>query len=483
MIRSTALTLAAIAAVLALAGCAEQPTAGAAPAVDANRAQPTSDLTTPRLVRQLAAQRGVVPLRDPARVRPALVRLGQALAFDKILSGNHDVACTTCHLPAYETGDARSLSIGAGGSGLGPSRVHPQGIFIPRNAPPLFSLGAMRHLFWDGRVEIDAHGHYQTPAGRQLTPAMTRVFEFGPLSAQGMFPVTARSEMRGDSGNELAAIADTDNTAIWAGLMRRLGRIPEYRRMFEAAYPGTRFDQMTFAYASNAMAGFFVSQFTFNHSPWDRFLAGDDRALTSTQLEGARQFLTLKCSICHTGATFTDDQFHDVAVVQLGPGEGNGPSLRDDYGRMNVTGDPNDRYRFRTSPLRNVELTGPYGHDGAYTTLRGFVEHYSQSDQALVDYDPTQLIAPLQSTVLPTAPAILAQRDTLLQGVVLTPDLVDKLVAYMQALTDPAARNLDRFVPREVPSHLPVDHPQPDYSSNPGSGRGHHPHRLPHPAS
>src|SRR5690349_24533759 len=71
-------------------------------------------------VRQLTAGRGIGPLPGPARVRPALVELGRALAFDKILSGNHDISCMTCHLPRFATGDGRSLSIGQGGSGLGP---------------------------------------------------------------------------------------------------------------------------------------------------------------------------------------------------------------------------------------------------------------------------------------------------------------------------------------------------------------------------
>src|SRR5215218_1130769 len=106
-------------------------------------------------VRQLTSGRGITALSRPASVRPALVKLGQALAFDKILSGNRDIACMTCHLPAFGTGDARSLSIGQGATGLGPSRVHPTGEFIPRNAPPMFNLFAIKPLFWDGRVVLD----------------------------------------------------------------------------------------------------------------------------------------------------------------------------------------------------------------------------------------------------------------------------------------------------------------------------------------
>jgi cytochrome c peroxidase len=107
-------------------------------------------------------------------------------------------------------------------------------------------------------------------------------------------------------------------------------------------------------------------------------------------------------------------------------------------------------------PPRHAET---YGHDGAITTLRGFVEHYSESDLKLFAYDPTQLEPALRGTLLPNASAILALRDTLLKGVVLTSDLVDKLTDYMQALTDDAARNLSHAVPARVPSRLPVDHP------------------------
>jgi len=439
--------------------CADQSSTATAPkAASRSTVAAAPGAVTAALVRQLARGRGVVPLPPVPRVRPALARLGQALVFDKILSGNRDISCTTCHLPEFATGDARSLSIGQGGTGLGPGRRLPSGIFIPRNAPPLFNVAAMRHLFWDGRVEIGPHGHLSTPAGAQLTREMRRVLEFGPASALGLFTVTNRDEMRAYSGNELAAIPDSDNTAIWAALMRRLGSIPEYRRMFEEAYPGQRFSRMTFAHASNAMGAFFIEKLTFANTPWDRFLAGRDNALTPNQLTGAQTFLTLKCSLCHNGSTFSDEKFHDVAVAQIGPGKGNGPTLHDDFGRMNITGLESDKYLFRTTPLRNVELTAPYGHDGAITTLQGFVEHYSESDQKLLAFDPVQLEPALRNTLLPNAADVLAQRDTLLKGVVLTPALVGQLMDYMSALTDERARDLRHLTPRRVPSGLPVDH-------------------------
>jgi cytochrome c peroxidase len=216
---------------------------------------------------------------------------------------------------------------------------------------------------------------------------------------------------------------------------------------------------MTFAHAANAIAGFMVDRLTFANTPWDQFLAGRDDALTPAQLDGAKTFLALKCSICHNGSTFSDEQFHDVAVAQIGPGVGDGASRRDDFGRMRVTGAVDDRYRFRTSPLRNVELTGPYGHDGSITSLRAFVDLYSESDKKLLAYDPLQLEPALRGTALDNAAAILAQRDTLLGGVVLSPEITDKLMQYMSALTDDRARNLSRVVPVRVPSGLPVDRP------------------------
>ena len=407
-------------------------------------------------VRRLTAGRGITPLVPPPQVRPALVHLGQALAFDKILSGNRDIACMTCHMPRFATGDGRSLSIGQGATGLGTERSHPQNAFIPRNAPPLFNMFALQPLFWDGRVSRDATGVFHTPAGARLTPAMTQVFEFGTLSALPLFPVLSRSEMRADAGNELAEVPDDQEPVVWSRLMTRLGRIREYRRLFEAAYPGTRFEEMTFAHASNAIAGFFVDRMTFTNSAWDRFLAGDDGALTPVQLAGARNFMTARCSICHNGPAFTDNQFHNVAVAQLGPGQGDGGG-HDDFGRMRVTGNATERYAFRTPPLRNVELTGPYGHDGAFIVLRDFIDHYSQSDLKLQNFDVLQLEPLLRNSVLATAAAILSTRDTLLQGVVFPPQVVDEVTEFMKALTDPAARNLRRLTPQQVPSRLPID--------------------------
>src|SRR5919107_3556111 len=210
--------LVASASLIALSGCSDETTAPPrAPDMAKAGINPLA-----AEVRLLTTGRGITPLNRPPVVRPALVQLGQALAFDKILSGNRDIACMTCHLPALGTGDFRSLSIGQGATGLGASRVHPDGSFIPRNAPPLFNLHENKPMFWDGRIFQDDVGTFHTPAGLGITSAMMPVFEFGTISMLPMFPVLSREEMRAFEDNELAAISDTEQGQIWEALMVRL---------------------------------------------------------------------------------------------------------------------------------------------------------------------------------------------------------------------------------------------------------------------
>jgi cytochrome c peroxidase len=451
----------AVFATLWLTGCSDSTTA---PRPEAMAPTDGMAAATPEVaalaaeVRQLAAARGMTALQRPAPIRPQLSLLGQALAFDKILSGNRDISCMSCHLAKTATVDGRSVSIGQGASGLGAARVHPTGRFVHRNAPPLFNLHAMNTLTWDGRVFIDPTGVVRTP-GASLNPGQRAVLEFGTLSALPMFPVLSRVEMRAESGNELAAFTDAQHQRTWTALMARLGQIPEYRTMFESAYPGQSFDNMNFAHAGNAMGGWIAAVFASTNSPWDRMLRGDDDAMTEVQLRGARAFLgAARCAQCHNGPLLSDGRFHNVAVPQVGPGFGNGPDGRDDFGRMRKTGNPLHRYAFRTPPLRNVELTAPYGHDGAVVSLRSWVDHYSQSDVKLRNYDPAQLEPLLQGTLQPTTDAILATRSNKLRNLVIAPQTVDQITEFLKALTDPAGRNLDAFVPARVPSGLPVDH-------------------------
>ena len=453
----------AVGATLWLSGCGDSATAPVDKSPVMTGADETAAATAEVValaseVRQLAASQGITALAKPAAVRPALSLLGQALAFDKELSGNRDISCMTCHLSRTATVDSRSVAIGQGGTGVGTARVHPQGRFVHRSAPALFNLHALSTLTWDGRVFVDKNGVVRTP-GANLQAHQRAVLECGTASALPMFPVLSRPEMRAETGNELAAITDDKHQRVWKFLMRRLGAIPEYRTMFMNAYPtAISFDSLNFAHAGNAMGCWITSVFSATNTPWDRMLAGDNDAMTETQLLGARAFLgTARCSQCHNGPLFTDRLFHNVATPQVGPGFGNGLDGHDDFGRERQTGNVNNRYQFRTPPLRNVELTGPYGHDGAIVSLRAWVDHYSQSDVKLRAYDVSQLEPLLQSTLQPTTAGILQTRDTRLRTLVIPAETVDQITEFLKALTDPASRDLGRFVPTRVPSGLTID--------------------------
>ncbi|MDQ3335847.1 MAG: hypothetical protein M4D80_11825 [Myxococcota bacterium] len=422
------------------------------------------------------ASRGVTAIPNPPVVRKALRDLGRALAHDKILSGTRDTSCMTCHFATLGSDDDRHLSMGVTGSGLGVART---GDFAKgeegRNAPPFWNLHAMDTLFWDGRVERLPGGAIRHMAGAQLTPAMLAVMEFGPVSVLPMFPVTARDEMRGfGTENEIASVADSNFTEIWRRLMARLGTIPTYRTMFEAAYPGTPFANMTFAHAANAIAGFIITDFKANDSPWDRFLRGSDSALSTEELRGAEIFMRT-CVNCHGGSTGSNQAFHNTLLAQFGPGPrsgGNGASQRDDFGRERVTGNAADRYRFRTTPLRNVEFTGPYGHAGQIVGLRDVVAHYATNTDAngnpvgavpgpsqnLREWDRAQIIPRLQPTVLANVDDVIAARDPLFfNGSPIQPSFVDPLTAFMLANSDKAALNLAKSAAlTTVPSGLPV---------------------------
>ncbi len=408
-------------------------------------------------VRALAASHGVV-VPNPPSPPPALVELGRALAFDKELSGDRDISCMTCHHPTLGLGDQRSLSIGQGATGLGPARVHPNDEFIPRNAPSMFNLSLLDVMFWDGRVSVTSTG-FDTPAGPLLTPAMANVMTMGAAAAQAMFPVTSRAEMRGfttNPNNELAAVADDDLTGIWAAIMTRLSAIPAYVTLFEQAYPSTPMTQMTFAHAANAIAAFEIAELSFDQSPFDRFLAGES-TLTNKQLLGARWFFTKGgCVACHNGPALSDQQHHNTGRRQLGPGKGNGPDGDDDFGRENVSSDPADRYAFRTPPLRNVTVTGPWGHAGQFVTLDSMVAHYRDASSSLYDYDGSQLEPLLQPTVLDNAAAIEATLDPLVDDVLLNPAKLAQVLDFLASLTDPAAQDLSSIIPATVPSGLPV---------------------------
>ena len=423
----------------------------------------TSDLDTP--VREALQGAGVTALAPLAPSDPALVRLGQSLMFDKVLSGNRDVSCATCHNPRTATTDHLSLSIGTGGAGEGSGRALAAARqFNPRNSQDLFNRGypEFDRMFWDGRVSKLGTGEIETPAGGQLPTGLANA-----LAAQAMFPVLTRHEMRGEPGdvdrfgapNELAQLSNDDRPGIWAALMSRLLSIPQYVELFQAAYPEVAIEDLGFQHAANAIAAFEASAFTAVNSPLDRYLRGDATALGEPERRGALLFFgDAKCGACHLGPHLTDNLFHSIGVPQVGPGMT--PSEPEDRGRESVTLNSTDRFRFRTPPLRNVEVTGPWMHDGAYTTLESAVRHYLDARSALSSYDPSQLREDLRGSHLSdpaTLQTMAASIDFRVEAPLsLSDGEIADLVSFLRALTDPAASDLAGAIPSSVPSGLPV---------------------------
>lgn len=420
--------------------------------------KPSKKPSLDKKLRSLLDDAKVTPLPKAPATSPKMVELGQKLAFDKLLSGNKNISCMTCHQPGpLGTADDRHLSLGAGGSGLGPTRSG--GGVVPRNAPALFNLHAFDTMFWDSRLHMNKKGKLISPAGAELTPKMQAVFDFGLVSAQAMFPVTSHVEMRGDPGTN--EIADAPNLSeVWNRLMIRILAVPEYLRLFKEVYPGVATKDFTFAHAANAIAAFEIKAFYMPDSPWESYVAGNDRALTKKEKKGAIAFFEAGCYNCHSGPTFSDFKHYNTGLAQFGPGKGNGASGRDDFGRERVTGRSYDRYRFRTAPLTHVDRTGPYGHTGQYATLTEFIEHYIHPDQSLLEYDIKKRVhraeSHLWSTQVPNQSEVLFGIDPKIDALNLDKTDLKPIVDFIKTLSDPSCDEVEHWVPKTVPSGLPV---------------------------
>ncbi len=403
--------------------------------------------------------------RDPNRVA-----LGRLLFYDPVISGNRNISCATCHHPTLATGDGLSLGLGEGGIGLGQHRKldpnNPPEQRIPRNAQALFNLGATSFttFFHDGRLEADPSepGGIRTPLGGDMVSG----FE-SALSAQAMFPVLSPDEMAGHySENPIAAAVRqgrlTGPDGAWALITQRATEIPAYRDALRDAVGDER--EIGFADIANVIADFIAVEWRADNSPFDQALRGDT-PLPAAAERGRRMFYgRANCASCHTGWLQTDQQFHSIGMPQLGPGKAaRFESHSRDDGRLRVTGRAEDRYRFRTPSLRNVALTAPYGHAGAFATLEGVVRHHLDPVLSLTQFDPSQAVLPAGLEVSDwrewedtSARAAIAQSIDI-EPVDLSDDEVDDLIAFLHSLTDETWRARSAGVPESVPSGLPVD--------------------------
>ena len=255
---------------------------------------------------------------------PAQIDLGRYLFFDPLLSGNNDVACSSCHDPDLGFSDGLARSIGATGEP------------IKRSAPSLWNVAFLEKLLWDG-------------SKRSLEEQM-----LGPLYAD----------------DEMAGSPDA--------LVQKLSENEHYPALFAEAYsgsedkgPGKRDGEITLDRIYTALVAFESSLVSLN-SRYDLYAHGVHSALTEPEIEGLNVFRSFvaRCAECHTPPLFTNQQ-----IAVLGVPEKDGRPL--DPGAAAASGDPSQRAGFRVPSLRNVVLTKPYMHAGNFDTLRETVAFYT----------------------------------------------------------------------------------------------------------
>jgi cytochrome c peroxidase len=307
--------------------------------------------------------------------------LGEKLFLDERLSGNKDISCATCH-SLNTSGDEIPLAIGTGGVFESTDRLQNSGKVIRRNSSPLFNLGHDQEFsFHDGRVSF-RNGVFTLPDS--LPSSITQNFD-KVIDAQSLFPILSAEEMRGQAGeNSMANLSDATDI-LEELLSERILNDTDYINAFNNAYPSA--DSINAGHLGNALGTFMKNKFNVRNTPYDRYLQGELSALSDSQKRGLQIFLGRgQCIRCHSGVNLSDDDFHSVGVPHIFP---NISSNADDTGRAEVTGSAQDRYKFKTPGLRNVDKTAPFMHNGAFATLEEVVEHYNDIRGSLFNYELT----------------------------------------------------------------------------------------------
>jgi len=404
---------------------------------------------------------------------PAQVKLGQLLFYDKILSGNRNISCATCHHPTHFGGDGLSLGIGEGGRGIGPERTAGEGSSrikrrIPRNAPALWNIGAneINILFHDGRLSLsDDYGNgFISPAQERLPDGLS-----GLLAAQALFPLASRFEMAGDPEENSVARAAFDRIDhVWPIITRRVQAVTEYQSLFIDAFDHIdTAGEISIVDIANALAAFQSVEWQSFDSAFDRYLAGEHSALTAMEKKGMALFYgDAGCVQCHSGKLFSDQQFHALKLPVFGPGRtrAHDPIPRD-TGRLAASDSLEDSYRFRTPSLRNVEVTGPYGHNGAYRSMEQMIRHHLDPDAALALWKREHAILPDISWLNDTDLIILHDKREMARYAryndvdtqQLSNNSINALIAFLKTLTGYNVDNTPLGVPTSVPSGIPID--------------------------
>jgi len=280
---------------------------------DEPKESPTESAATPerrtrkrKIDDRLQPLPAVAPSPPDNPTTPEKAALGKLLFFDPRLSGNNTMSCASCHFPDRAFADGLAWNKGA------------TGMSLSRNTQSCLNVGFYTNYFWDGRATS--------------------------LEEQALGPIESDVEMN----------QNLDELEV------ELRAVPDYVRRFQAVF-GTPPDQQGIAKALATFQRTLVTE----PSPYDRYLLGDDDALSDDAQRGLELFRgEARCIECHNGPHLSDDKFYRL-----------GHSAEDE-GRAKVTGLSEDRFRFRTPSLRNVADTGPYMHDGSLKSLEAVVTFY-----------------------------------------------------------------------------------------------------------
>ncbi len=254
----------------------------------------------------------VIPEDNP--LTKEKVELGRFLFFDKRLSQDNTISCSTCHIPSLAFTDGQPVSAG----------IHRQQ--GGRSAPTAINRGFSKVQFWDGRAAT--------------------------LEEQSVGPLTNPIEHGFPENDDVVA---------------KLNKIEGYKNLFSKAFAA---NTITIQHVGKAIASFQRTLISGN-SPFDRFdYDGEEEAISEAAKRGKILFFgKARCNLCHFGTNFSDEKFHNVGIGWGGEAV--------DIGRYKVSHDQKDIAAFKTPTLREISRTAPYMHDGRFATLRQVVDHYN----------------------------------------------------------------------------------------------------------
>ena len=448
---------------------------------------------TGRIEEQLEARLG-------RRVNPELAEIGRNLFFDPIMALRGDNSCAGCHAPQFGFADSQSIAIGIRNNNVvGHGRTGPRN---QRRSPTLLNSAFFPALMWNARFFAPTSDPFDNTLGF-VFPLPEGVTRFPPgddrfqtlLAAQGHLPQTELVEMTGFAGVTGAEDIDESFYPFDDGLgiavpgpdasgfrnepirSRVLVELNDsaYGGLFGRVFPSVRRGEpIDFAMVGAAIAEFEFT-LTFADAPLDRFARGQRSAMTAAEKRGAVLFFgQANCVACHRASGLANEMFSDFAnhrlgVPQLAPRFGlnsgnvhfDGPHADEDFGAEQISGRKSDRYKFRTSPLRNVALAPTFFHNGCFTRLEDAIAHHLDPVASAKGYDPNVAGVALDLHLSQTPVGkVLQDLDPLLE---LPPRLTAgefrDLVQFVRTgLLDERAtpEQLLLLVPRKLPSGLPL---------------------------